>query len=287
LKLVGVFSLATGALFDYAKGNKHQHELTLLQELLELFQPGDVAVADRGFCCFALLVQLLLRGVGSVLRLHPARSPDLRRGKRLGKQDRLMTWRKPARKPWYVPAARWRQLPDEVPVRVLRFTLNVKGFRSQSVTLVTTLVDTQQYSAEAIARLYARRWQVELRFRDLKTTMGMEVLRCQKPALVHKELEMYLIAYNLIRCLMVEAGRQHQVSLERLSFKGSVDAVRQFSSALAQAGSKRQRKKLFARLLEVIALDEVPDRPGRFEPRAVKRRPKPFPRLMAPRHTYK
>jgi hypothetical protein len=287
LKLVGVFSLATGVLLDYAKGNKHQHELTLLQELLADFQPGEVAVADRGFCCFSLLAQWLLRGVGSVLRLHPKRSADLRKGQRLGKQDRLMTWRKPARKPWYVPEAIWQQLPDEVPVRVLRFTLNVKGFRTASVTLVTTLVDAQKYPAAAIARLYARRWQIELRFRDLKTTMGMDVLRCQTPAMVHKELELHFIAYNLIRCVMVAASRQHQVPLERLSFKGSLDATRQFSGALAQAGSQRKRQQLFARLLEVIAHDEVPDRPGRYEPRAVKRRPMPFPRLMAPRHTYK
>jgi hypothetical protein len=287
LKLVGVFSLATGVLLDYAKGNKHQHELTLLQELLESFRPGDVAVADRGFSCFALLAQLLLRGIGSVMRLHQARPADLRRGRRLGKQDRLLTWRKPAQKPWYVPAAVWRQLPDELPVRVLRFTLRVKGFRPKSVTLVTTLVDARTYPAEAIARLYARRWQIELWFRDLKTTMGLEVLRCQTPPMLHKELEMHFIAYNLIRCLQVEASQKHQTPLERLSFKGSVDAVRQFSGALAQARSKRQRQALLARLWEVIAHDAVPLRPGRREPRAVKRRPKPFAWLTAPRHTFK
>jgi hypothetical protein len=287
LKLVGVFSLATGVLLDYARGNKHQHELTLLQELLEQFQPGDVAVADRGFNCFALVAQLLLRGVASVMRLHQARSADLRRGRRLGKQDRLMIWRKPELRPWYVPAVVWCRLPDELPVRVLRFTLRVKGFRPKAVTLVTTLVDAQKYPAEAIARLYARRWQIELWFRDLKTTMGMEVLRCKKPALLHKELEMHFIAYNLIRCLQGEASRQHEVPQERLSFKGSVDAVRQFSGALAQAGSKKKRNALRARLLEVIAQDEVPDRPGRREPRAVKRRPKPCAWLTAPRHQFK
>jgi hypothetical protein len=287
LKLVGVFSLATGALLGYAKGNQHQHELALLEALLELFQPGDLALADRGFCSFVLVARLLLRGVGSVMRLHQARSADLRRGQRLGKRDRLMTWRKPVQKPWYVPAAAWRELPNELPVRVLRFTLRSKGFRPAAVTLVTTLVDAQTYSAEAIARLYARRWQIELWFRDLKTTMGMEVLRCQKPALMHKELEMYFIAYNLTRCLMVQACQKHRVPLERLSFKGSVDAARQFSGAIAQARSHKKQKELIARLLEVIAQDQVPERPGRREPRAVKRRPKPFPWLTAPRHKFK
>jgi hypothetical protein len=212
---------------------------------------------------------------------------DLRRGQRLGKRDRLMTWRKPALKPWYVPAAVWRSLPDELPVRVLRFTLRVKGFRPAAVTLATTLVDPQAYSAEALARLYARRWQIELWFRDLKTTMGMEVLRCQSPALIHKELEMHFIAYNLIRCLMVEASRRHRAPLERLSFKGTVDTVRQFSVAIAQARSQKKQKALIARLLEVIARDPVPDRPGHREPRAVKRRPKPFALLTAPRHKFK
>ena len=287
LKLVGVFSLATGVLLDYAKGNKHQHELTLLQELLESFRPGDVAVADRGFSCFALIAQLLLRGVGAVMRLHQARPADLRRGQRLGKRDRLIAWRKPELRPWYVPAAVWRRLPAELPVRVLRFTLRVKGFRPKTVTLVTTLLDAQQYPAEAIAHLYARRWQIELWFRDLKTTMQMEVLRCKTPALLHKELEMHFIAYNLIRCLMVQAGQRHQAPLERLSFKGAVDAVRQFSGALAQARSSKKRQALLARLLEVIAHDEVTFRPGRREPRAIKRRPKPCAWLTAPRHTFK
>jgi hypothetical protein len=134
-----------------------------------------------------------------------------------------------------------------------------------------------------LAQLYARRWQIELRFRDLKTSMGMEVLRCQTPALVHKEVEMFFIAYNLIRSLMTQAGAIHDVPLERLSFKGTVDSVRQYSIAIAQARSKRKQHQLLAELLEVIARDQVPDRPGRREPRAVKRRPKPYQLLNRPR----
>lgn len=287
LKLVGVFSLATGALLDYAKGNKHQHELRLLQRLLDSFKPSDLVVADRGFSSYVLLALLLLRGVGSVFRLHQARPADLRKGKRLGKNDRLLDWQKPRQKPAWLPQSLWKRIPDELSVRVLRFKLCRQGFRPQSVTLVTTLIDAHAYPAEEIARLYARRWKIELWFRDLKTSMGMEVLRCQSPRLVHKELEMFFIAYNLIRCLMTQAGVIHEVPLDRLSFKGTVDSVRQFSVAIAQARSLKKQNQLIARLREVIAGDPVPHRPGRREPRALKRRPKPFQLLNRPRHLMK
>src|SRR5215211_2454310 len=114
--------------------------------------------------------------------------------------------------------------------------------------------------------------------------MGMEVLRCKSPKMLHKELEMFFIAYNLIRCLMAEASATYEVPMERLSFKGTVDAVRQFSIAIAQARSRKKQRQLLAHLLQIIARDEVPDRAGRREPRAVKRRPKPYQLLNRPRH---
>jgi len=148
------------------------------------------------------------------------------------------------------------------------------------------LLDAQAYPAEELARLYVRRWRIELWFRDIKTSMGMELLRCKSPQMAHKELEMFFIAYNLIRALMAAAGAIDDVPLERLSFKGTVDSVRQFSVAIAQARSRKQQKQLITHLLEIIARDQVPDRPGRREPRAVKRRPKPFPLLNQPREQF-
>ena len=289
MKVVGVFSLATGALLDYARGNKHQHELSLLNRLLDSFKPGDLALADRGFCCYTLLALLWQQSVPCLFRLHHARKGDLRRGKRLGKDDRLLVWRKPIdyQRPRYLPVAVWKLIAPQLTVRVLRLHLRRAGYRTRSVTLVTTLVDPELYSARELAELYARRWQIELWFRDIKTSMGMEVLRCQSPEMIHKELEMFLIAYNLIRCLMAQAGRQAGVAIQRLSFKGTVDGVRQFSVALAQARSRRKQRELLELLLETIAKDAVPQRPGRREPRAVKRRPKPFPILNQPRHKFK
>jgi len=287
LKLVGVFSLTTGALLDYAKGNKHQHELNLLRRLMDQFKPGDLVLADRGFSTYTLLALLLMRGVHGLFRLHQARPADLRKGKRLGKKDRLFTWDKPSQRPRYLPKAIWKALPKQLSVRVLRFSLQVPGFRVQSVTLVTTLLDPKKYPAQELAFLYAERWRVELWFRDIKTSMAMEVLRCKTPKLVHKELEMFFIAYNLIRCLMAQASTRYQVGIGWLSFKGTVDSIRQFAGAIAQARSGKKQKQLADKLVEVIARDVLPERFGRCEPRAVKRRPKPFPLLNRPRDKFK
>ncbi|MGB9407834.1 MAG: IS4 family transposase [Terracidiphilus sp.] len=288
MKIVGIFSLSTGVLLHYARGNKHQHELSLLHRLLDVFKAGDLVLADRGFSCYTLLALLWRSDVPALLRLHHARSADLRRGKRLGQNDRLIIWRKP--NDWerrYIPLKLWKSLAPELSVRILRYALRRPGFRTRSVTLVTTLLDSERYPAQELALLYARRWQIELWFRDLKTSMGMEVLRCESPKMIHKELEMFFIAYNLIRCLMLQASRDYQVELIRLSFKGTVDAVRQFSAAIAQARSRKKQKELVDKLLQTLAADLVPERPGRREPRAVKRRPKPCAWLTKPRHQFK
>ncbi|MGD0094779.1 MAG: IS4 family transposase [Planctomycetota bacterium] len=287
IRLVGVFSLSTGVLLDYAKGNKHQHELRLLWKLLDQFKPGDLAVADRGFCSYVLLAVLLKLGVASLFRLHQRRPADLRKGKRLGKNDRLFTWLMPPQKPRWLPQYWWKRIPPELTVRVIRFRLCNPGYRPESVTMVTTPLDPQEYPARDIALLYARRWKIELWFRDIKTSMGMEVLRGKSPQLLHKELEMFFIAYNLIRCLILQAGVCNDVEVDRMSFKGTVDSVRQFSLGIAQARSKKKQSQLIVELLEVIARDQVPERPGRREPRAVKRRPKAFPLLNKPRDEFK
>ena len=286
LRLLGVFSLSTGVLLDYAKSNKHQHEVRLLWGMLDLFKTGDLAIADRGFCSYVLMALLLLRQVSCLLRLHRRRPADLRKGKRLGKNDRLFTWLMPPQKPDWLPHSWWKKIPVQLTVRVIRFRLCSAGYRTESVTLVTTLLDAQKYPAEDIAGLYARRWKIELWFRDIKTSMGMEVLRCKSPQMVHKELEMFFIAYNLLRCLMAQAGVANDVALDRMSFKGTVDSLRQFSLAIAQARTKKKQNQLILQLLEVIARDEVPDRPDRIEPRALKRRPKPFALLKKPRDQF-
>ncbi len=170
---------------------------------------------------------------------------------------------------------------------MIRVRCAAKGFRTRELILVTTLLDPEKYPAKEIAQLFLQRWSIELFFRDIKTMLKMEQLRCQSPRMVQKEFFMHLIGYNLIRAVMVETVRKHEVALERLSFKGSVDSVRQYSLALAKARTKKKAAQLVQELLRVLASDLVPYRPERREPRAIKRRPKPFPLLTRPRKQFK
>jgi hypothetical protein len=165
--------------------------------------------------------------------------------------------------------------------------LRHKGYRTRDLVLVTTLLDPKKYPAQEIARLYLRRWEVELFFRDIKTMMKMEHLRCKTPAMVEREFLMHLIAYNLIRTVMWEAARRHGAPLDRISFKGAVDSVRQYSAAISRARTQKKAAQLVQELLATLAQDLVPPRPNRREPRAVKRRPKPYSLLTKPRHLFK
>lgn len=286
LKFVVLFSLASGAILALAKGNRFQGELRLLRALWDELKSGDILLGDRGFSDYVSLAVSILREVDVLARLHHARLADFRKGHYLGPQDRLVTWSKPKLKPPYLKQREWKQLPETLTVRIIRFGVEMRGFRPRRIMLVTTLLDPELYPKEELATLYLKRWRLELCLRDLKTTLGMEQLRCLSPAMVEKELLVYLIAHNFIRWIMAEAATEHQVQLERISFKGTVDAVRQFSHALAQARNRRQRRALRDELLQVLAADRLPERPGRCEPRAVKRRPKPFALLNRPRAEY-
>jgi hypothetical protein len=192
-----------------------------------------------------------------------------------------MTWAKPQRPETWTHSL-WRELPAELAVRLVRFRVAVPGFRTEAVVLVTTLLDAQRYPDEAIAALYRRRWAVELCFRDIKTTLGLDVLRCQSPTLIEKEIWLHALAYNLVRALMVEAAWTHGVDVGRLSFKGTVDTLRQWAPLFAAGG--RGRRIPPAELLRIIAADQVPDRPNRSEPRARKHRPNSYQLLTRPRH---
>jgi len=217
------------------------------------------------------------RGVDVVARLHQKRKVDFRKASRLGKNDGLFVWTKGFQQSVILTPAEWTALPAQITVRLVRFTATIRGFRSRRVTLVTTLLDPVAYPAHELAALYARRWRLELCLRDLKTTLGMEQLRCKSPEMAEKELLAYLVAHNLIRCVIAEAATQYSVDLERISFKGTVDALRQYSAAIAQARNHKMRRQLWNDLLLNLARDLVPLRSNRQEPRAVKRRPKPYP----------
>jgi Transposase DDE domain len=283
-----LFSLCSGAVLNVMFGNLYDHDLRLLHGLWEALKKGDILLGDRAFGEYTTLAALpKWLGVDVVARLHQRRKVDFRKARRLAKHDGLFVWIKTWQQSQILSPEQWELLPSPITVRILRFTATSRGFRARRITLVTSLLDPQTYPAEDLIALYARRWRLELCLRDLKTTLGMEELRCQSPEMAEKELLAYLVAHNLMRCVMAEAAALHQVELERISFKGSLDALRQYSNAINQARNRKMREQLWEDLLLNLARDLVPCRPNRQEPRAVKRRPKPYPLLNQPRRQFK
>lgn len=285
-RIVVMFCWATGAVLGVVIGAYRRSELTLVGALWKHLKRGDIVLADRFYCTYVILTELQTRGCEAVFRLHGGRSRtmDFRKGRRLGPDDRLMTWERPAVCPRGLSREEWQSLPEYLTIRVLRFHTRVRGFRSRTIMVATTLVDSLGYSLEEIAGLYADRWLVELRLRDIQTTLQMDVLRSKSPEIVRKEILIHLVAYNLIRALMCQAAEKHGRSVHRLSFTGTVAHLNALAPYLwLYAGSPRA-KVLYTLLLEWIARDKLPDRPHRIEPRAVKRRPKKYTRLNKPRH---
>jgi hypothetical protein len=270
-QLVGLFSLCTGHLVRFVVSSWKAHEAPLARQVIGWVHQGEVLLTDRGFCNWALISLFQRKGVDVVMRLHQARKTGTGR----------VHWRKPQRQgPW--EKSLWKELPKSLTLRVVRFRVEVPGFRTDHIAVVTTLLDEAKYPDGAIAGLFRLRWQVELNFRDIKTTLGLDVLRTQTPAMIEKEILLQAITYNLIRLLMLEAARQHDLPPSRLSFKGTVSTLRAFAPLFALSASLASQR--FEDLLLALASDPVPLRPDRSEPRAVKRRPKVYQLLTKPRH---
>ena len=284
-KLVGLFSLANGVLIDWAEGSKHDHESKLFRQLWHRLDPHDILLADKAFCSFVTIAGLLQRGVDTVMGIHQRRPVDFRKGKRLGPRDRLIQWNKPLQRPPGWTRAQWHAVPQSLSLRLVEIRVQQPGFRVQNYVLVTTLTDPQAWSVARLAQLYFRRWSIELFFRDIKITMGMDILKCKTPAMVRKEIIMHAIAYNCMRGLMQHAAALYDVPLERISFKGTTDTLRQWADAFhIHAGKPRKQSEMLALLLRVIAEDPVPFRPDRSEPRVKKRRAKGYQLMTRPRH---
>ncbi len=287
LRILAFMSLATGLLTAWAVGHWRQSEIALLQSLWDCLRPGDVLLADRGFSNWGLLAQCLQRNLHAVFRVKGVRRRDFRRGKRLSRDERLVCWAKPVCRGVSFSLQQWAALPQSLTLRLVRCRLELPGFRTRKVILVTTLLDSVKYPPHALSQLYYRRWAMELTLRNLKITLQMDHLSCKTPENLDREIRMHFLTHNLVRRLMLETARRHSVPLERVSFAGSLAAARRFSEALLQARCESRRRQLIEELFRVLAADLVPHRPGRREPRAVKRRPKPYPRLMCHRHKFR
>jgi hypothetical protein len=283
--LLALFHAGTGLLLRVVAAPLRTHDLRHAAFMHEELAEGDIVLADRGFASFTHLALISMRKLQAVFRCHQKQIVDFRVGRRhtgqrnsqkglprsryvrrLGRWDQVVEYAKPTTKPKWMDTATWTSLPATVLVRELRYLTPQRGHRTQTITLVTTLLDAEAYPATALAELYLGRWQIELNFRHLKTTMGMEVLHCKHVDGVLKELSMFAIAYNLVRLVMLEASRRQNVPLDRISF---VDALRWLRDT-----------KPGTPLSDLVV---NPLRPNRIEPRVLKRRMKQYDLMKKPR----
>jgi hypothetical protein len=283
-RILVVFSLAVGTVLEAAMGpyqGKQTSELALLRTVMAQFQPGDIVLADRLFCSYWVIAALLARGVDVVVRLHQCRTADFGRGRRLGRKDHIVTWPKPEQVPDWMSRADYDAMPARLTVRETCVRVKDKTKRARNLVIVTTLLDAKTYRAKELGGLFRQRWHAELDLRSLKTDMQMEMLRTKSPEMVRKEVATHLLAYNLIRGIMAEAARVEEVKPRMLSFKGSLHTIRGFEEVHLYAPERIEAD--LPRLLSLIGQKRVGDRPDRYEPRAVKRRPKPHPLLTMTR----
>ena len=283
--MLALFHAGTGLLLRVVAAPLRTHDLRHTAAMHPELTEGDILLADRGFTSYGHLAMLLLRQIHPVFRCHQkqivsfrvgrkhTRQKEARKGlprsryvRRLGRRDQIVEYSKPLDKPAWMDADTWARLPATLLVRELRFRTPDPGCRTRIITLVTTLLDPDAYPATELAQLYLSRWQIEVNFRHLKTTMGMEILHCQSVAGVLKELQMFAIVYNLVRLVMLEASRRQKVPLERISF---IDALRWLRAAKADT------------ILSPLVVN--PLRPNRLEPRVIKRRMKEYDLMKKPR----
>jgi Transposase DDE domain len=284
IRWVALVSLATAAVLDFGYGpyqGKQTGELALSRPLLAQLRAGDVLLADRYFCTWFTFALAQRQGVDVVARLHASREQDFRVGMRYGRGERLMFWDRPPRPEW-LDEATYRSLPRYLSVREILVRVVEPGRRTRRLIVATTLLDRGRYPREAVAALYGARWQVELDIRSLKSYLGLGALRCQSPEMVAKELWGGLLAYNLVRKVGCQAALVRGVRPRQLSFTAARQAL---CAGLQQRvlSGPGERLEVGGVLLERLGQEQVGDRPGRVEPRALKGGAKGYPRLRQPR----
>jgi hypothetical protein len=275
LRVVALLAFATACLVGAALGpckGKGTGETERFRALLGQLEAGDLVVADRYYCTWWIVALLAQRGVDACFRLHHRRHYDFRRSRRLGPGDHVVRWPKPARPKWMDPAT-YAALPESLEVREVRVRVDEPGCRVRQFVVATTLLDEARYSAADVGDLYHRRWHVELDIRAIKRTLRMDVSSCKSPEMVRKELGAHLLGYNLVRKVLAQAALAGEVTPRQLSFAGAVQTVNAFRW-LRAVGSGGEGQRLLQALLLAVAAHAVGGRPGRVEPREVKRRQK-------------
>jgi hypothetical protein len=283
-RMVVLLSLATAMVSGMAMGpyaGKETGETALLRELLQQLGKDDILLGDRHYCSYFMIALLQELHLDFVVRLHQAREANFQRGQRLGAGDHVVAWPKPDKPDW-MDEATYERMPASIQVREVHVQVHQPGFRTDSLVVVTTLIDAEEYTKDDISELYHRRWLVELDIRAIKVTLAMDVLRCKSVEMVHREIWTCLLAYNLIRQAMLEAALQSERSPRELSFTAALQKIAA-AWAVLSACSDALRAQLIEVQLGDIATNVIGDRPDRIEPRTIKRRPKPHKLLTEPR----
>lgn len=291
MSVSGLLNLSHGGWDDMVVGKLNDSDATLALKLLDGLEEGDLLLADRAYCSYRLISEVSARGAQCVMRLHQRRESvlDWRKGKRLGPHERLVTWRRPmfSNVAKSMSRRQWEALPEQLEMRLIRLGYEDRQGKRKTMTVATTLTDHKRHDGVEIHALYARRWEIELRLRDIKTTLDFEMLKVRTPEMATKTLAMIRFAYNLLRLLMQRAAIKHGKPVGSVSFKGVLDLLGAMHESFRhEAGRPRRRAHRMALLLELASRKQIDFRPGRSEPRAVKRRPKPFAMLTKPRHEF-
>lgn len=279
LRLLVVLSLTIGTVIDYAMGaykGKGTGEQSLLREVFGCIEHNDIVLGDRYFPSFFLMADLKNVGADGIFRGQSQRHYDFRTGVHLGKYDHIASWKKPV-KPLWMSQEQYDAYPDQLSIREFKVNGNV---------YVTTFLDAKKYPKQQLAKIYARRWEIEINLKSIKAVMGMDMLTCKTPAMVRKEIGIHLLAYNCIRILMLEACASYDALPWKVSFKATVQLLDGFIPYFLTS-SDEKRHKLYDEMLKLIVKNKVGNRPGRVEPRVVKQRPKPFPMMQTPRKVAK
>ena len=288
MKLVGLFCLESGAWIATAKCHMKIHETRLFQRLFRHLREGDTLLADRAYCSYWNIAKLSAKGVDFVMRNHQKRIVDFRRGKRLGKRDHCIEWSKPKQRPSGMSKEEYDAYPDYLVVRETQLKApQRKGYRTGAIVIVSSFITPEEKTIDELGDYFLRRWKIELYFGDIKTSQAMDVFRTKSPDLICRELLMHMIAYNLTRAVAQQSTASSvtpTIDCERVSFKGTADRIAAWSWSIWAAPSVKKARELGDQLRATIAEDLVPERPGRREPRAKKRRPKPYQLLNRPRH---
>jgi hypothetical protein len=285
-RAAAIVSLATACVTDLAIApyqGKETGESALLRSIIGSLLPGDIAVMDRYYCSFMMIALLLGQGTQVCARKHHLRHSDFRRGRRLGKYDHLIVWTRPQRPTW-MDEETYRKIPETLVLREIRFNIVEPGRRTQSIDIITTLIDGDEFTKEDIAELYGFRWNSELDIRSIKSNLNLGHVRCKSPEMVRRELWTTILAYNLIRITAAGAALLHDKQPRQISFTSTCQYVlaswMQLSSGQV---SPAELESYLLTMLKQIANCEVANRPGRLEPRVLKRRRHGYKLMMKPR----